>query len=180
MSETLTSTRSLRSPFRSIARVLLFASLLVPIAEIVYPGCAIQENGTNAVVRIRSSPPRAHVYLDNRLAGEAPVTVHVSRWGTHRLRVELDGFEPAEIQLDRQIDVDSAEGDLLIGGFPIVIDLLTGAIFKMDAPKTYVEPGAWKFGPGTEAAELAVLATLHPTGDLKKLGQMQRKKRMSR
>jgi hypothetical protein len=73
------------------------------------------------------------VFLNGRLIGPAPTTVLVSRWGVHRLRIEMPGYQPLEIPLEKKYN-DTASANLVIGGVWIVIDALTGAIFELDVP----------------------------------------------
>jgi hypothetical protein len=97
--------------------------------------------------------------------------MNLARIRGHLLRVELDGFSPLDIPLRPIAAEDASFPTLLFDPF-LVIDLPTGALFTLDCPKSAKDPKPEL----TQFAELSVLATLHPTRNLKKIGQMQRKK----
>ncbi len=153
-----------------IARRLLWAALLLPLAEIVYPGCATVVNGPTESICVVSRPSKAQLFLNGHAIGATPQTVTVSRWGFHRLRVELPGFEPAEIPLHKTVN-ELAPWNLLIGFVPIVIDVVTGAVFQLEAPAPFHDPK-----PDYNAsADIYIRAELHPTGTGRKIAQLRRK-----
>ncbi len=76
---------------------------------------------TTAAINIRSTPPRAKVFLDNVAVGETRddgwITLNGIQSGTHRLRVSHDGFEDfqTELQFDgrtQQVHAELKAGDI--------------------------------------------------------------------
>jgi len=55
---------------------------------------------TAASLVVETEPPGATVTLDHEKVGEAPLTLPNVTPGPHRVRVELEGFAPAEVSLD--------------------------------------------------------------------------------
>ena len=55
---------------------------------------------------VAATPPGAHVIVDGRLKGRAPLTIEGLTEGRHAIRIEAPGFEPWV----RQIDVGSGAG----------------------------------------------------------------------
>jgi hypothetical protein len=65
-----------------VAGIWLLASLLC-----MAPGC-VQRRLT-----VRSNPPGARVYIDNREIGRTPVSTDYVYYGTRQFRLEADGYE---------------------------------------------------------------------------------------
>lgn len=156
--------------------VALAATILSPfVALALFPGCATMMDGSTRAVTIKSPNARAIVFIDGKPSGAPPVRANLSRWGTHKLRIEAPGFEPWETIFKRRFNSD-ANGNLVILFPPgYVIDLLTGAIFEITPEKT---------GPGVTVQTAGVFmgsGALSITTDLSKVrpgppvGQMQRK-----
>ena len=156
---------------------LLLGLALLPLAQLLYPGCATLFGGPRQDVLVKSKPAGAVVRLNGRRIGVTPVTTFVSRWGFHRIRIELAGYEPYEVKLEKHYN-EMATANVFIGGGTIVIDALTGSIFDLDVPKSeqkkmLSEP--WKEGDLT--ASLTIYVGLHPVGPARKVGQMVRRGR---
>ncbi len=158
---------------------LLLAASLLPLSQVVFPGCATVMNGPRQEIRVRSKPDAAQVFLNGRRIGTTPATAFVSRWGNHRVRIEMPGYQPYEVVLEKKFN-DNAAGNLLIGGVWIVVDALTGAIFRLDVPASAREPG-WQammdrdLQPIDFDPPLYVVTKLKPDPGARRIGQMKRK-----
>ena len=79
-------------------------------------GCSLV-NGPRQVVSVSSMPPGATVMLDGEPVGVTPVDVSVLRHdGDPVLRIDGDGFEPIDHEIDRGLS-DVFVGDLLLAAF---------------------------------------------------------------
>ena len=155
---------------------VLLALAVLPLAQILYPGCATLVDGPLQHLRVKSKPTGARVFLNGHAVGETPVTVTMSRWGVHRLRVELAGFEPFEMKLEKYGNWNALGGNVLLGVAPIVIDAVSGAIFEISVPesaKRQLIPNRWEKG---DEGKLITVG-LHPLGPARKIGQMERRKK---
>ena len=163
---------------------VLLALSALPLAQILYPGCATVTGGVTQQVRVKSKPAGARVFLNGKQLGVTPVTAVVSRWGSYRVRIEMPEFEPYEVKLEKGYNVN-ASGNLFLGGGFIVIDALTGAIFSQDVPATErarMREYKWEPGdpPGGEiftAAPLIISVELKRAMSARKIGQMERRKK---
>jgi TonB family protein len=72
----------------SLAGLVTVVRIPPPVAPVPQAGLAIE-----------SEPSGAAVWLDGERAGTAPVVLSQLRLGAHRVRVTLDGYAPAEVQL---------------------------------------------------------------------------------
>jgi hypothetical protein len=157
----------------------LLALCALPLAQLLYPGCATLIDGTTQQVRVKSQPRGARVFLNGKLAGTTPLTAAVSRWGWHRVRIEMPGFAPYEVKLHKHYN-STATGNLFIGGAWIVVDALTGAIFVQELSEEdrramlkmkheRGDPGVAIFG----SAPVVITTELIPAATARKVGQLQ-------
>lgn len=161
---------------------LLLAGLALPAAQVLYPGCATMLNGPTQLVRVKSQPRGARVFLDGREVGTTPVTVTVSRWRTPRVRVELDGYEPFDVAL-RKRSSPNAAGNLFIGVVPIVIDVITGAVFELEVPaetrrampRLPDEAGDPDLMGPSFSTTVVITTTLKPAAGARRVGQMKKR-----
>ena len=153
---------------------VLLALPALPLAQLLYPGCATMVNGPRQELRVKSVPKGAWVFLNGKKIGATPVTVTVSRWGSHHLRIEMPGFQTYETTLEKRGDFNTASGNLFLGFAPIVIDAMTGAIFELGVPaasKRELLDNQWEEGDGGTM----ITVGLRPVGPSKKIGQMVRR-----
>lgn len=144
-------------------------------SQVLYPGCATLFSGTRQEVRVNSKPEGATVFLNGRRVGATPMTVMVSRWGWHRVRIEMEGYEPYEVKLEKTYN-SNANANLLVGGVWIVVDVLTGAIYDLDVPaKDRRIVDGRPVPTGTYSTVLQISTTLKRAPSAKQIGQMQRR-----
>ena len=155
---------------------VLLALTALPLAQVLYPGCATVANGPTQTIRVKSKPVSAQVFLNGHAVGQTPVTVRFSRWGSHRLRLEMAGCEPYDLPLVRGGNYNTMPDYFLIA--PIVVDAMSGAIFEQYIPKAdrdkLLKNDEWK---KEDEADLIVTVGLHPLGPTRKIGQMMRRGR---
>ena len=154
---------------------LLIAALTLPVSQAFFQGCATWIDGPTEKVFVKSQPLGARVFLNGHAIGQTPLATRVSRWGAHRVRIELPGYKPFEVPLQKTVN-DWASGNLFIGGVWIVVDVLTGAVFQLDVPPDRKaellkdrEYGAI-FSPTT----LTISVALKPDPGARRIGQLQR------
>src|SRR4051812_4496644 len=112
---------------------LLLAALALSLSQAFFQGCATWIDGPTEKVYVKSQPAGARVLLNGRAIGQTPLTAVVSRWGVHRVRIEMAGYKPFDVPLQKTVN-DYASGNLFIGGVWIVVDAVTGAIFQLEVP----------------------------------------------
>ncbi len=163
---------------------VLLALSVLPLAQILYPGCATLTSGVTQAVRVKSKPAGAVVLLNGKRIGITPVTVVVARWGFYRVRIEMPGFEPYEVKLEKGFN-GNATGNLFLGGGFIVVDALTGAIFTQHLPaseRARLMEYKWERGDPREGeifgpVPLIFSVELKPAPSARKIGQMERRKK---
>jgi hypothetical protein len=93
--------------------------------------CATIAHGTTQDVNITSNPSAARVMVDNKPLGSTPVVAKLARNSVHTVRLEVDGYKPFELQLQRKTS-GWVWGNLALGGFiGFAVDMSNGAMYKL-------------------------------------------------
>jgi len=148
--------------------VVLAAPLLLTL-----PGCATLVQGSSQEVSIVSNPAAAAISVDGKPMGTTPAVVRLTRQESHLLRLDLDGYQPFEMPLERKTS-GWVWGNVVFGGvIGVVVDASTGAMYKLS-------PGAVDTTLTTRTAvvegrrtiEVAIVMTPDPSWE--KIGQLTR------
>lgn len=102
----------------ALAAVVLFSS-----------GCATitTGGGPDQRVRISSDPRGGRIMVDGQYKGETPTSISLTRKDNHLVHIELNGFEPYEIEIKSGINLMTF-GNAIIGGvIGLGVDLVSGA-----------------------------------------------------
>jgi hypothetical protein len=164
-------------PFRLLPFIL--AALTLPVSQAVFQGCATVTQGPLQKVQFDSRPAGAMLYVNGSKVGKTPRLVVFSRFQKPRVRFELEGFEPYDLQMDNYAIWGAVEGNIMLGVAPIVIDAVTGSLYEMSTPD---QPGLttqpWYKGDLSQYGRYKTMfvgVTLKPLAGARKIGQMQRK-----
>jgi len=118
--------RKMKRYFRATSLCLVLALLSATNIS-----CATIFNGTYQTVGVSSSPTGATVYLDGVIKGQTPLMLDLSRRREAIIRVEKEGYEPAELAVTRGVS-GWIWGNLVIGGLiGLVIDFVSGGAYKI-------------------------------------------------
>lgn len=100
---------------------------------VVLAGCAtIMNRGGHQRVLINSEPPGATATIDGVISITTPGEVSLKRNKSHVVRIEKEGYQPANRMIDNELS-GWVFGNILIGGLiGLAIDMGTGAAFKLD------------------------------------------------
>ncbi len=100
---------------------------------IAVTGCAtIMNKGGNQRVLINSIPPGATATIDGVISVTTPGEVKLKRNKNHVVRIEKEGYQPANMMIDNELS-GWVFGNILVGGLiGLAIDMGTGAAFKLD------------------------------------------------
>ncbi|MCK6557441.1 PEGA domain-containing protein [Candidatus Binatia bacterium] len=145
-------------------RRALRMSMVVGLAA-GFAGCA-----EHAV--IRSSPPGAQVFVNDKIVGVSPVEVAVSRGDLgepHRYRIVLDGYMPEEGELKRRFAVGRLFGAIFTSGIlyifrsPMTLASPVDVVLYSDGTDVS-GAGSRDPGAGTPAERLRRLQDLYDQG----------------
>jgi hypothetical protein len=93
--------------------------------------CSTLINTTTQEIELNSNPPNAKISVDGKKYETTPQVINIERGTNHTVKFELEGFEPYETQITRQMS-NWFWFNALNGFIPgMSIDLLTGALYSL-------------------------------------------------
>ena len=110
---------------KTIIKTFVFISILI------FSSCATIISGSKQYVEISSEPSSAKVYINEIEIGKTPVQKNLKRNRDYQLTIKLDGFKTYETKLEKKFNVWFIGNALIGGGIGIVVDVVTGAMFKL-------------------------------------------------
>lgn len=118
---------------------LKFLFLLI-FAGFLLQGCATILGGkTNTLVFSEESLPKAEIFIDGELIGEAPGKIKVPKAKIQHgsvLVIKAEGYSEKEYLLLRKQNAIYSVVDLILGGVPLAVDYTTGNIYR-PVPRTF-------------------------------------------
>lgn len=152
------------------------AFLPVATALIVFTtGCALIVNGKRQSVNFTSTPAGAEVFIDGASRGKSPVLLDLARSTPHTVKIQLEGYQPFELTLQRKVS-GWVWGNILLGGLiGLIVDASTGAMYKLtpEQVEATLAAGGTKVGR-LERDGIIVAVTLSPDPSWQKIGQLSR------
>lgn len=96
-------------------------------------GCATIFKGSEADVRVNSSPAGATISVNGVNSGLTPQTLSLKRNQTHQIEFSRDGYESVRFNVDRKFDIATAVvGNLFSWSIlGIIVDVATGAAYTL-------------------------------------------------
>lgn len=149
-------------------RTALASALLLSTAA-----CATIVQGSNQDIAVNSTPAGASVTVDGQPMGTTPATLKLSRGNAHTLRLDLAGYAPYEMQLERKMS-GWVWGNIVFGGIVgVIVDASTGAMYRL-SPGTVDAALQTRTAvlDGRRTIEVAIVMTPDPSWE--KIGQLSR------
>lgn len=109
-----------------IGRISIVSLLLFTLA--LATGCSTLIKGTTQEVAINSHPSGASVFVNNQSFGQTPTFVKLRRNSNYTILLEMPGFAPYEIKLDRKTNITFWVNIPVLGQ---VVDALSGAMYQL-------------------------------------------------
>ncbi len=149
-------------------RYLAAASSLV-----LATGCATIMQGSTQRVSIGSTPAGASITVDGQPMGTTPAMVRLKRKDSHVLRLDLEGYAPFEMPLQRKASGWIA-GNIIFGGLiGIVIDASTGSMYRL-SPGTVDATLATRTAVVDGRRTIQIAIVMSPDPSWEKIGQLTR------
>lgn len=93
--------------------------------------CATIMQGSKQNVGFASTPSGATIFVDGQNMGVTPASLSLARKQEHTVRIDLAGYQPYEMVLNRGVS-GWVWGNLVFGGLiGLVVDVTTGAMYKL-------------------------------------------------
>lgn len=158
------------TPEKNMKKQMLTAAALAAVLSL--NACATIMNGKQQDVAFTSTPGGATVFVDGQNMGVTPTSLSLARKDSHVVRLDLAGYQPYEMTLERGVS-GWVWGNLLFGGLiGLVVDVTTGSMYKLKPEQvngTLVSRQALLSGQTVIQVELVVSAD--PSWE--KVGQLE-------
>jgi len=94
--------------------------------------CATIMHGSSQDLAISSNPSGATVTVDGQPTGKTPVIAKLGRGDTHKIRIELPGYEPYETAVTKSVS-GWVWGNILFGGLiGLAVDAMSGGLYYLN------------------------------------------------
>jgi PEGA domain len=147
--------------------------------------CASIIHGTSQEVSISSNPTGAQVTVDGVLMGKTPVVAKLGRGDTHKVRIELPGYEPYETALTKSVS-GWVWGNVLFGGLiGLAVDAVSGGLYYLNPEQVQGELRKGEAQPEAVPAKatlpdasnrtddgIVIAVVLHPEAGWERIGQL--------
>ncbi len=148
------------------------AVLLVVCLSVVVWGCATIMHGSSQKIGISSTPTGAKVTIDNKDNGITPLFADLKRGDEHIVRIELEGYEKAELTITKSAS-GWVWGNIIFGGLiGLGIDAITGGLYDLSPDQLKAELKKQNIGALEKDGTMYILTVLHPRQDWKKIGNL--------
>ena len=152
---------------RRIITILCFLSL------ILFSSCATIISGSKQKVQFASDPSYAKIFIDGVAVGRTPFEIKLERNKEYRVLIQLKGYQSYETTLTQKIN-GWFFGNILLGGLiGLIVDPITGAMYKLTPKEIYVQMGkqtAFKH----KKSEVYVAVALEINKNWKTVGQLEK------
>jgi hypothetical protein len=138
-------------------------------------GCASIVHGTKEKFTINSKPNHASLKVDGAKVGATPTQVDLTRKKDHTIKLQLAGYEPKTVYLQRTLS-GWIVGNVVFGGLiGIAIDAIDGAMYNLTPQQmsTYAKSKGKKVDK--DANTLTIILVKSANKDWQKIGQLNKK-----
>lgn len=107
-----------------------FVALLTCMV-LIFNSCAIIFSGTNAGVRMDSSPDGVEVWVNGAKAGVTPCKIELKKNQEYSIEFKKEGYQTRSYRLTNSVGAGWVVLDILGGLVPVIIDAATGAWYSL-------------------------------------------------
>ena len=151
---------------------LLTSFAVLAATALVLWGCATIMHGTSQKVGISSSPTGAEVWVDNKEMGFTPLFADLKRGDDHIVRVELAGYQKAELTITKGVS-GWVWGNIVFGGLVgLAVDAITGGLYNLSPEQLNAELKKEGSAVIIKDGQIYVLTVLRPDPNWQKIGDL--------
>ena len=109
----------------------MFRTIFYFVCCLLLFNCATIMNGTKQKIVISSSPAAAKILIDNKEQGITPLIAQLSRKDNHIVKIQLEGYQQAELIITKKIS-KWIWGDIVLGSFfGLAVDAISGGLYVL-------------------------------------------------
>jgi len=134
--------------------------------------CATIISGAKQNIKISSTPSEATVTIDSLEVGKTPFKTKLKRKQNHLVRLELEGYQPYEIELKRKFN-GWIIGNAMVGGIiGVIVDLSTGSFYYLSPKEINAELQSGTVLKKEKGSDIYIGVTLTPNPEWKSAGTL--------
>ena len=144
------------------------------IPLLLLSSCATIMHGSNESVEISSIPNQAEVWVDNKYVGLSPTIVQLTRKDKHLVVIKLEGYEPYEVTLTRQLS-GWAFGNILLSGGALIgvaVDAISGGLYKLSQEQVQAQLRKNDMTRTSTSNETFIGIVMNPDPSWEKIGSL--------
>jgi|SRR5690606_6759571 len=149
-------------------------SFFFVVLSITLTSCATIMSGAKQNVKISSSPSQATVIVDSLEIGKTPLKTKLKRKQNHIVRLELEGYQPYEIELKRKFNAWIIGNAMIGGAVGVIVDLATGSFYYLSPKELNVELENGTVFSKDNDSDIYIGVTLNPDPNWQKGGELTR------
>lgn len=135
-------------------------------------GCGTIIHGSTQQVSVASNPSGAQVEIDGLNKGTTPVTAELSRKDQHTVKLDLDGYEPYELIVNRKVSGWVA-GNIIFGGLiGLAVDAISGGMYKLDPAEVQAALDQPTAARADNTDRIFITVVMQPDPDWEKIGTL--------
>ena len=147
------------------------AAILVTLALVAW-GCATIMHGTTQKIGVSSSPSGAKVWVDNKEHGVTPLFAELKRGDDHIVKIELEGYEKAELTITKSVS-GWVWGNILFGGLiGLAVDAISGGLYNLSPEQLSAELKKSGMSAVHQEGGLYIVTVLSPDPNWQKVGSL--------
>jgi hypothetical protein len=140
------------------------------VIALLVQGCALIINGKRQSVNFASTPSGAVLTVDGTDRGKTPALLDLNRDQSHTVKIQLEGYQPFEMKMERKVS-GWVWGNILLGGIiGLIVDASTGAMYKLTPEQVNGSLVLNKVSMKQDQLSIAVLLQVDPSWE--KIGQL--------
>lgn len=144
---------------------------LFAIFAMTFSSCATIISGAKQNVKISSTPSEAKVIIDSVEVGKTPFKTKLKRKHNHVVRLELDGYQPYEVELKRKFNAWIIGNAMIGGAVGVIVDLATGSFYYLSPKEVSAELENGTVFQKQKGTDIYIGVTLTPNPTWQKAGE---------
>lgn len=134
--------------------------------------CATVMHGTHQSIGVSTNPPNAFVWVDSIPMGPTPIIVSLSRKNNHIIHIELEGYQPYEAVLTKQLS-GWVFGNIVFGGIiGFAVDIVSGGIYRLTPEQIQAEMLSNNVANAKKSTDSFIAIVLEPKTSWEKIGNL--------
>ena len=112
--------------------------LIALVVSLSLANCATILAEDQRTITVTTTPPGAQVTLNGMPAGVTPMNLVVNDHQDQNIMIQMQGYAPAACYLRTSVGVIWIVADIIFGGWPLVVDLITNDWASLDQNACHV------------------------------------------